>query len=549
MSGNRRGYAVGVDYGTNSVRAVVVDLEDGREIAVGVYEYKRGEHGIVVSRQDHQLARQHPTDYVEGFVAAVGGAVKAAGKVKGFEVERVVGIGVDATGSTPLPVDREGVPLAMLRQFKDNPDAMAWLWKDHTAWKEAAAITQRAGELKVPYLGKCGGTYSSEWFWSKIWRCRVSSPKVFRAAYSWVELCDFVPAWACGITNPAAIRRSVCAAGHKAMYHAAWGGLPSVEFLKTLHPDLAALRGRLYDEAVASNEIAGRLTPEVAKKVGLPAGIVVAVGAIDAHHGAVGAGVRPGVLVKVIGTSTCDMAVAPTAPEELPGVCGLVPGSIIPGMVGVEAGQSAVGDIFNWFARGFGGGHEALTREATKLAPGQSGLLALDWNNGNRTILVDPRLSGLLVGQTLHTTVGEVYRALVEATAFGARAIVERMEEYGVKIKTVVNCGGIAEKSGLVMQIYADVLGRPMLVSRSSQTCALGAAMFGGVAAGAWKTVEAAQRAMCGVKEKKYVPQGRAVKVYNELYSLYRRLHDAFGGVERKADLGGVMKRLMELRG
>ena len=553
---NRRGYAVGLDYGTNSARAVVVDLDDGRELAAHVFPYRRGEHGVVVSDRDPHLARQHPADYVEGFVAAVGGAVKAARKIKTFDPARVVGLGVDTTGSTPIPVDRDGTPLALLPQFADNPDAMAWLWKDHTAWKEAAAITKLAAEMKLPYLDKCGGVYSSEWFWSKIWRCRIAAPAVFRAAYSWVELCDFVPAWACGQTNPATLRRSVCAAGHKAMYHPAWGGLPSAAFLKKLHPDLAQLRARLYETAVPSNEVAGRLAPDVAKKVGLPAGIVVAVGAFDAHHGAVGAGIRPGVLVKVIGTSTCDMAVAPAkgAPEVLPGVCGLVPGSILPGLVGVEAGQSAVGDIFNWFARGFSGeksaddAHARLNREAAALAPGQSGLLALDWNNGNRTILVDPRLSGLLLGQTLRTTPGEVYRALVEATAFGARAIVERMEEYGVPVKTVVNCGGIAEKSSLVMQIYADVLNRPMRISRSSQTCALGAALFGGVAAGAYKTVEAAQKAMCGVKEKAYAPNAKAVRVYNELYGLYHRLHDAFGGVERKADLGGVMKKLLELQ-
>ena len=323
-------------------------------------------------------------------------------------------------------------------------------------------------------------------------------------------------------------------------------------------PTWPLLRDRYAAGALTSDQKAGSLTAEVAAKVGLPAGVAVAVGAFDAHMGAVGAGIKAGTLVKIIGTSTCDMMVAPMDSElpDIPGLCGIVPGSILPKMYGLEAGQSAVGDIFNWFVKSLapgpairpsGDAHAALTREAERLRPGASGLVALDWNNGNRTILVDPLLSGLLVGQTLHTTAAEIYRTLIEATAFGALTIINRFEEYGVKVKEVVNCGGIAEKNPLVMQIYADVCNRPMKISRSAQTCALGAAVFGAVAGGGYKTVEAAQRKMTGVKDVVYKPAKAAAAVYAELYRIYRTLHDAFG-TAAKLPLGGVMKDLIAIR-
>jgi len=384
---------------------------------------------------------------------------------------------------------------------------------------------------------------------------------VFAAAHSWIELADFVPAWATGNLAPGRARRSVCAAGHKALYADAWGGLPSAAFLRRLHPDLARLRGRLYGEAVPSDRVAGGLDPAVARKVGLPAGLPVAVGGFDCHHGAVGAGIRPGVLVKTLGTSTCDTMVAPLPGPgqppmaDIPGICGMVPGSIVPGMMGLEAGQSAVGDLFAWWVDtvrpGGGADHAALARGAARLAPGQSGLLALDWNNGNRTVLVDPRLTGLLLGQTLHTTPAEVYLALVEATAFGALAIVRRLEESGARIREVVCCGGIAEKSPLLMQVYADVLGRPMRAARSGQACALGAALFGAVAAGAHRSVAAAQKAMAGVRPGAWRPRPAAARTYRQLSALYMRLHDAFGGVRApgaEAGLGDVMKQLLDIK-
>jgi len=469
-----------------------------------------------------------------------------------------VGIGIDTTGSTPIPVDRDGTPLALRPQFKKNLAAHAWLWKDHTGHGEAAEITERAARHKDGYLKKCGGTYSSEWYWSKILHCKRTAPKVFDAAHAWVELADFVPGFITGNLDPLTIPRGICAAGHKAMYNDQWGGLPKKRFLAGLDPALAKVRDHYGSAAVPSDQKAGELTAEVAKRVGLPPGIAVAVGAFDAHMGAVGAGIKPGTLVKIIGTSTCDMMVAPMANElpDIPGLCGIVPGSIIPGMYGLEAGQSAVGDIFNWFVSYLapaeytakGDPHAAITRHAAKLEPGQSGLLALDWNNGNRTILVDPLLSGLLIGQTLHTTAAEIYRALVESTAFGALTIIKRFEEYGVRVREVVNCGGIAEKNPFVMQIYADVCNRPMKISRSAQTCALGAAIFGAVAGGAYKKTETAQKKMTGVKSKVYRPERAAAKVYAELYELYRQLHDSFSKTPFDGKLDNVMKELIAIR-
>ena len=552
-----KAFAVGVDYGTNSVRALVVDTATGRELAAHVHPYPSGRDGILLDASDPNLARQNPADYIKGFFAAVGRAVRGAAKTRGFDPSAVVGIGIDTTGSTPLPVDARGAPLAMQPRFRNDLAAQAWLWKDHTGHAEAAEITEAARRSGAPYLSKCGGTYSSEWFWSKILHCRRTAPAVFRAAHSWVECCDFVPAYVTGNLDPLAMPRSICAAGHKAMYHDAWGGLPSKAFLRKLSPDLAALRDRLYERAVPSDHVAGHLTAAVARKVGLPAGLPVAVGGFDAHYGAVGSGVRAGTLVKILGTSSCDMMVQPadSAPETIPGVCGIVPGSIVPGMVGIEAGQSAVGDIFNWFATHLcppalarGDAQANLTRAAARLRPGESGLVALDWNNGNRTILIDPLLTGLLVGQTLHTTAPEIYRALIEATAFGALVIIRRLEEHGPKVREVVCAGGIAEKNPLLMQIYADVIGRPMKTSRSAQSCALGAALFGAVVGEAYPTTEAAQRKMTGVKARVYRPDRARSRVYAELFAVYRDLHDAFGTDTYDGKLNRAMKTLIAIR-
>jgi len=536
--------SLGLDYGTNSVRALLVDVATGEELATSVYNYPSGEAGILLDRRDPNLARQDPADYAAGFYAAV------AEVLRGVDPADVVGIGVDTTGSSPLPVDASGTPLAFHEELKDNLAAYCWLWKDHTSHAEAAEITEKAREQGQPYLAKCGGTYSSEWFWSKILHCARVAPEVFAAADSWVECCDWITGFLTGNSDPKTMARSVCAAGHKAMYAADWGGLPSKEFLATLDPRLADLRDRLYDVAVTSDQSAGGLSAEVAAKTGLREGTPVAVGAFDAHFGAVASGAKPGVLVKIMGTSTCDCMVHPMDEPlaDVPGLCGIVKGSVLPGCYGLEAGQSAVGDIFNWVSRFTGKSHEELTTGAEALKPGESGLLALDWNNGNRTILVDPLLTGLLVGQTLYTTPAEVYRTVIEATAFGALKIINRLEEYGVAVREVVNCGGIAEKSPMTMQIYADVCNRPMKISRSSQTCALGSAIFGSVVGGVYSTVEEAQEKMVGFKDVIYQPNPEAVAVYARLFELYSELHDAFGLASWSGSLAGVMKGLLEVR-
>ena len=553
-------YTIGLDYGTNSVRALLVSVADGREIASAVWNYAHGRDGVILSSDPH-LARQHPADYVTGAEITIKRALATAKKSeRGFKASQVIGLGVDTTGSTPIPVDARGRPLAFSPKFAKNPAALAWLWKDHTGVAEAAEITRLAKKIRPQYLAKCGGIYSSEWFFSKILHCLRTSPAVFDAAHSWVELADWVPALLTDTASPDRLTIGICAAGHKAMYNADWGGYPDAKFLAQLHPKLGLLRARLCPRVRAIDEAVGGLTPEWSRRTGLPAGLPVAVGAFDAHLGAVGCGITPGTLVKAIGTSTCDTMLAPLSRKlaDIPGLCGIVNGSILPGYYGLEAGQSAVGDIFNWFVNsiqplgGKTGSHEALTTAAAKIPPGASGLLALDWNNGNRTILVDQRLTGLLLGQTLYTTPAEIYRALIEATAFGALAIINRFEEYGVKVKQVVNCGGIAEKNPLVMQIYADVTGRPMKISRSAQTCALGSAIAGAVVAGkkagGYDRYADAQKAMTGLKSRVFRPNPAAHAVYKQLYSLYRQLHDAFGTESWNGNLHGVMKQLIQIR-
>ncbi len=549
-------YTIGLDYGTNSVRALIVNVANGAEVAAAVWTYAHGTQGVILSR-DPNLARQHPLDYVNGAEITIKQALATAKKsVKSFRAEQVIGIGVDTTGSTPLPVDANGQPLAFSKKFAGNPAALAWLWKDHTGVAEAAEITALAKKIRPQYLAKCGGIYSSEWFFSKILKCLRVAPQVFDAAYSWIELSDLVPAALTGTLAPDKFTAGICAAGHKAMFNEGWGGYPDAEFLSQLDPKLGALRDRLPKKVRAVDTAAGTLTAEWAEKTGLAAGIPVAVGAFDAHTGAIGAGVKPGTLVKIIGTSTCDISVKLNTEKlaDVPGVCGIVDGSVVPGYFGLEAGQSAVGDIFNWLVNYLqpggkvAGSHDELTKGALKLQAGESGLLALDWNNGNRTVLVDQQLTGLLLGQTLYTTPAEIYRALIEATAFGALTIINRFEEYGVKIDEVVNCGGIADKSPLVMQIYADITGRPMKISRSAQTCALGSAIAAAVIAGAHKDFAAAQKKMTGLKPKVYKPNPKAHAVYQELYAIYKELHDAFGTKEWNGNLFGVMKKLIEIR-
>ncbi len=563
-------YAIGLDYGTNSCRSLIVDIENGNEISTHVFNYPSGESGVILDSRDPNLARQNPADYLLGIEVTIIEAIKKA-KVsdKNFSPDKIIGIGVDTTGSSPMPVDVEGTPLCFIDKFKNNPSAMVWLWKDHTSYAEAEQITELAAKEYPDYLAKIGGVYSSEWFWSKIFHCSKENKEVFDSAYSFVEICDWIPAILVGDTKPDNLKRSICAAGHKAMFNSQWGGLPDSKFLEKLSPGLSALRNRITNKAYSAEERVGYLSKEWADKLGLSTKVSVAVGAFDAHMGAVGAGIKTGTLVKILGTSTCDIMVSPNDKKlaDIPGVCGIVNGSVMDGYFGIEAGQSAVGDIFLWFMNNlvpekFGKTQDErfanLGKTASELKPGETGLMALDWNNGNRTILVDVRLTGLLIGQTLYTQPHEIYRTLIEATAFGALAIIDRIEENGVKINEVINCGGLAIKSPLIMQIYADITGRPMKISKSEQTPALGAAMFGAVSAGkevsGFDNVLQAQKVITGTS-KTYEPNKQNHLVYRKLYKIYKQLHDGFGTKDgnlpdRQAggNMYNVMKDLLDIR-
>lgn len=556
-------YAIGLDFGTNSCRSLIVNITNGKELANCVFSYPSGEEGVVTSASEPYLARQNPKDYLQGIEVTIKNSVKIAKKVDDkFSTKKIIGIGVDTTGSSPLPIDAEGNPLCFDDKFKNEPDAMVWLWKDHTSFKEAQRITDLAKEIRPEYLSKIGGTYSSEWFWSKIFHLKNKNPEVFNSAFSFVEICDWLPAVLTGRKDPANYKRSICAAGHKAIFNDKWGGLPDKEFLNELSPGLGELRKRICTKAYSSEERAGYLSEEWAKNLGLSTNVSVAVGAFDAHMGAVGAGIKLGTLVKILGTSTCDIMIESENRNlpEIPGVCGIVNGSVMKGFYGIEAGQSAVGDIFLWFINNlvpdiYGKNTDQkflnLENAASNLKPGETGLLALDWNNGNRTILVDVRLTGLLIGQTLQTKPHEIYRALIEATAFGALEIINRIEENGVLINEIINCGGLAVKSPLLMQIYADVTGRPMKVSSSEQTPALGAAIFGAVSAGneisGFENVESAQKVMT-CTNKTYEPIAENHEVYKKLYALYNKLHDGFGCKNWNGSMYNVMKDLLAIR-
>lgn len=572
MSGQKEGFAVGVDFGTNSVRAVVVSVESGRELGSCVYNYRGGSEGVILSDADPNLARQDPEEYYRGLEESVKGALSAAGGA--VSPGSVCGIGADTTGSTPIPVDGSGKPLSFSREFKGNPNAMAWLWKDHTSFEEAEEITEKSRSGKVDYTEYSGGLYSSEWFFAKILRLARIDRKVYDSAASFVEHCDLMPAVLAGNTCPGSIKRSRCAAGHKAMFNEKWGGLPPAEFLTSVDPVFSGLRTKLYDKTYTAGEKAGELCGEWAEKLGLPPGIPVSCGAFDAHMGAVGAGISPGKLVKIMGTSSCDMFVSPpgSVRESIKGVCGQVEGSILPGMTGIEAGQSAVGDIFGWFRNfmmwpaanilpgaGFspddefiqGAGRECwkvLSEKAEALEPGESGLLSLDWLNGNRNLLFDADLTGLIAGLTLGTKPEEVYLSLIEGTAFGAKMIMERLAEYGVRIDTVTASGGLAVKSPLIMSVYSSVLNVPIRVSSSEQTCALGAAIFGAAAGGCFESVQAAQERMSAAEGKTYLPVQAAAAVYGRLYELYKKLHDSFGVESGGENMRHVVKELLRVK-
>jgi len=543
-----RDFVIGIDFGSDSVRALIVDAADGAELSSAVSAYSRWQRGEYCNAAESRF-RQHPLDYIEGLELCVKAALADAPE---GTAENIRGITIDTTGSTPVAVDKAGVPLALKPEFADNPNAMFVLWKDHTAIAEAQQINDLSRSWGgVDYTRYEGGIYSSEWFWAKVLHILREDGAVREQAFSWVEHCDWMPALLAGETDPLKLKRSRCAAGHKAMWHEEFEGLPAEEFLVKLDPLLAGLRGRLYRETSTVDAVVGNLCPEWAERLGLSESVVIGVGAFDAHLGAVGAGIKPYVLAKVMGTSTCDMLVAPNADMEgclISGICGQVDGSILPGMQGMEAGQSAFGDVYSWFKKllmwpltilrrqigaeisnmGIDFIDDRLISELSKQAEvlpiGASGITAVDWFNGRRAPDANGELKGVLAGLTLGSDAPALFRSLVEATAFGSKAILDRFESEGVAIKEVIALGGVAKKSPFVMQVMADVLNREIGVVGSDQTCALGAAMCAAAVAGRYDSVEDARDAMEGGIEEVYRPIAENVEAYKPLYKAYCRL-------------------------
>ena len=513
---------IGIDFGSDSVRAVLIGAENGETLATHVHHYRRWADGLYCDAANSRF-RQHPLDYLEGIEIVIREVVR------GIDPARIAGIGIDTTGSTPCAVDRDGTPLALKPEFADNPNAMFILWKDHTAIAEAARINEYAkSHGGVDYTMYEGGIYSSEWFWSKILHTLRTDPAVREAAFSWVEHCDWITGELCGRSDPLTMSRSRCAAGHKAMWHESWGGLPPESFLAGVDPLLAGLRARLYTETRTADVPVGTLSRKWAEKLGLPETVTVSGSAFDCHFGAVGAQIAPYELVKVVGTSTCDIVVAPEVPVCVRGICGQVNGSVIPGMIGLEAGQSAFGDVYAWFRRLLGYAGEIsiaqLEREAAEIRPGSTGILAFDWFNGRRTPDANPHLRGGILGLNLGSSAPMVYRALAESTVFGARRIVERFREEGVPVKSVSAIGGIARKSPFIMQMCADVFGLPIKTPAAEQACALGGAMFAAVAARVHPDLNTAMAKICAGVDRVYEPIPENSARYENEYRRYLAL-------------------------
>lgn len=539
MIESNKKYVIGLDFGTDSCRALIVDVRNGDEVATGVSFYPRWKAGLYCDAQSNRY-RQHPLDYIESMTEAVHTALS---HLTEEEIASICGLCFDTTGSTPALTDCNGMPLALNPEFAEEPDAMFILWKDHTAVREAEQINALMKERNLDYLLYEGGTYSSEWVWSKVLHVINTNSKVKEAAYSWTEHCDWMTGLVTGNTIPEKMLRSRCAAGHKAMWHERWL-LSSSEVLLELNPSLNRILPHLFTQTYTSDTRAGTLTAEWAGKLGLPQGIAVAVGALDAHMGAVGASVAPGVLTRIMGTSTCDIMVAEKheiGDRCIEGICGQVDGSVLPGFIGMEAGQSAFGDIYAWFRKFMswplknipeGEAKQKvmdtmlieLTREAQALKLSENDIVALDWMNGRRTPYADQNVKGMIAGLTLGSTAPEVFKALVEATAFGSRRIVEHMKAQGLHIDSVNGIGGISKKAPFVMQTLADVLNMPIRIVRSQQTCALGAAMFAAVAAGVYRDIMEAMKYMGADVEVEYKPDTRRVRVYETLYKKYLEL-------------------------
>ena len=531
-------FVIGVDYGTDSVRALVVNTATGEEVGTAVHYYARWKQGLYCDPASSQF-RQHPLDYLEGLQNSIAGSLEGlSDEIK----QNIVGISVDTTGSTPVAVDQNGTPLALLPEFAENPNGMFILWKDHTANAEAEEINHLAHHWDTDFTKYVGGIYSSEWFWAKILRTLRVDETIREKAYSWVEHCDWISAVLTGNTDPIAMKRSRCAAGHKALWHQEFEGLPSEEFLTKLDPLLGGLRDRLFSETYTSDNSMGTISKEWADKLGISDKAVIGVGAFDCHMGAVGADIQPYSLCKVIGTSTCDMLVAPN--EEIGhllirGICGQVDGSIIPGMLGMEAGQSAFGDLYAWFQKVIVGpvrdllGQEAadklsaelipyLSEKASELPVKATDIVSVDWMNGRRTPDAKHTLKGGIIGLNLGSDAVKIFKSLVEATAFGARAISDRFQQEGVPIKQVIAIGGVAKKSPFVMQTLADVLNMPIKVASSDQACALGAAICASVAAGVYPDFASAQKNIASAFDATYEPRPEVVPIYEALYQRYQ---------------------------
>jgi L-ribulokinase len=536
-----KAYVIGVDYGTDSVRTVLVNASNGDEITSSFFFYPRWKAGLYCNGAINQF-RQHPLDYIEGLETTIKDCLRKAGK----QIARhVKAISVDTTGSTPVAVDKGGTPLALLPQFENNPNAMFVLWKDHTATKEATEINEHAKKFDVNYLQFVGGIYSSEWFWAKLLHILREDKEVREACYSWVEHCDWIPFLLTGGTDVQQMKRGVCSAGHKALWAKEFGGLPVNDFFSSLDALLNCFTSKLFTETYCADQSAGTISKEWAEKLNLPTDIVIGVGAFDAHMGAVGGQIEPYYLSKVMGTSTCDMLVAPLDEVNgklVQGICGQVPGSIIPGMLGLEAGQSAFGDVYAWFKNLLSWPLDhlyndektkqeiaekmiaALCTEAAKLPLNENDELAIDWLNGRRTPDANQLLKAAIINLNLASDAPRIFKALVEATCFGAKAIVDRFNEQGVPVKGLIGLGGVAKKSSYVMQTMADVMNMPIRIHKSEQTCAMGAAMFAATAAGVYKKVEDAMTAMGHGFDNEYQPNKKNVEYYDKRYQQYKKL-------------------------
>ena len=533
-------YVIGVDYGTDSVRSIVVNAATGQELAASVFFYPRWKKQLYCNASENQF-RQHPLDYLEGLESTIKDCVEQVGPVV---AKNIKGIAVDTTGSTPVAVDATGTPLALSPEFAENPNAMFVLWKDHTSVAEAATINAHATKFDTNYLQYVGGIYSSEWFWAKLLHVLRADEKVAGAIHSWVEHCDWIPFVLTGGTHVSEIKRGVCSAGHKGLWSEAFGGYPPDSFFSSFDPILSGFTSKLPKETYTSDKPAGHLSENWATRLGLNTHVVVAVGAFDAHMGAVGGQIEPYYLSKVIGTSTCDMLVAPASEVKdtlVSGICGQVNGSIIPGMIGMEAGQSAFGDAYAWLKNILSWSLDliedeeeknkaaekimaALTTQAALLPLDEKDEIAIDWLNGRRTPDANQMLHGAFAGLSLGTTAPKLFKALVEATCFGAKAIVERFVAQGIPVKGLIGLGGVAKKSPYIMQVMVDVLNMPIRIHKSEQTCALGAAMFAATAAGVYEKVEDAMHAMGQGFDATYTPNASRVAYYQKRYEQYKNL-------------------------